>query len=64
MCRGIPSERISRTDADYLMGAASSGDCTGLMPAPPKDGDEWSSYLDIRSLMTGETSGVKRDRLR
>lgn len=34
-------------DYDYLSGAASSHDCTGLIPVAPPNADAWDSYADI-----------------
>lgn len=34
-------------DYDYLSNAASSGDCTGLIPAPPQNEAELESYCDL-----------------
>ena len=34
-------------DYDYLSGAASSHDCTGLIPLAPPDKDAWTNYADI-----------------
>lgn len=32
---------------DYLANAASTTDCTGLIPSLPQSGDEWESYDEI-----------------
>ena len=32
---------------DYLSNAASTTDCTGLIPSLPESGDEWEAYDDI-----------------
>ena len=41
-------ENQSHIDSyDYMAGAASAGDCTGLIPAAPVSEAERESYLDL-----------------
>ena len=35
------------SDYDYLSNAASSQDCTGLIPVAPPNADAWDCYADI-----------------
>lgn len=36
------------------LGVSSATDCTGLMPRPPLDDEEYSSYLDLYQTETSE----------
>lgn len=46
-------------DLDLSRNVASATECTGLMPTPPENAEEYDSYLDLQSL---EASKVEKKR--
>lgn len=50
---------------DYLSNAASTWDCTGLIPASPAEGAELDSYEDLYHFLPpgGKASDIKPEEL-